>query len=105
MTYASLIDLLRQLHTDSYDTAVPAGLTRYIVAHTYGGNSVQAGDRNVWDFLRVQIDVYTQSPEDPLPTLVRELLQAWCCPYLWVDSYYDDETALHRTILQLEVVA
>lgn len=102
MTFAALLDLVRKL-IPAYDTAAPHGLTRYVVGHMYGAESHYADDANLFDFPRVQLDVYTQSPEDELPWQVMDLLRAWNLPYTVVDMVYDDETALHRTILQLEV--
>lgn len=105
MTYAFLKTLLAQLLPATFESVAPAGLTRFIVCQRYGLSPVYAGDANVWDFPRVQIDVYTRDPEDPLPDHVRELLRAWCAPYSVQAMTYDDETALYRTILQLEVIS
>ena len=105
MTFALLLDLLKKLFPDTYDTAVPAGKTRFIVATRYGMESVYGSDANAWDFVRVQIDVYTQDPDDGLPGLVRDLLRAWCCPYSVQGVGWDDDAARVRTTLQLEVIA
>lgn len=105
MSYASLLSELKILCPDSYDVAAPAGLTRFVVAHRYAESSVYADDSNVWDFPRVQIDVYTQSPDDSLPEDVKLLLRTWCCPYTVQSMAWDDDTALWRTILQTEVIS
>ena len=104
MTYADLKNLLQKLLPDTYDTAAPAGKVRYIVLHRYGANSVYGSNSNVFDFPRVQIDVYAQSPEDTLPGLVRQILRLWNVPYTVQDESWDDDTALYRTILQTEVL-
>lgn len=105
MTFARLLQLLKTLHHDSYDTAAPAGLTRFITATRYGATSVYGSNANAWDFIRVQIDVYVQDPDDALPGMVRDLLRAFSQPYTVQGIAWDDDTARVRTILQTEVIA
>lgn len=105
MTYASLINLLRTVIPEFYDTAAPAGLTRFGVAAVYGAESHYGDDANVLDFPRVQIDLYFQDPADSLPGDVCETLRAWSWPYSVQDRVWDDDRALFRVILQTEVLS
>lgn len=104
MTYAALLSRIRK-RVPTYDVAAPRGLTRYVVGHMYGAESHYADDANLFDFPRVQLDIYTQSPSDKLPWKVMGTLRCMHLPYTVVDQIYDDETALYRTILQLEVLS
>ena len=103
MNYASLLSALRLLWADTYDRAAPAGKTRFAVLSRYGSEPLQGDDRNLMDFPRCQLDVYTQSPDDPLPGEFCELLGGMCLPYQIMDEVWDDELALYRVIIQLEV--
>lgn len=103
MSLQNLIDLLRTVCPEFYDTAAPRGLTRYGVAHAYGAQSEYADDANILDFPRVQIDLYFQDPADTLPGDVCETLRAWGVPYAVMDRVYEDDRALFRVILQTEV--
>lgn len=105
MTYAALIDLLEDLLPGKvHETAAPAGETRFIVHHCYGTTPVYADDTNIWEFPRVQLDIYTQDPADVLPEQVKQLLRAWATTWSVQYMGYDDETKLNRVILQLEVM-
>ena len=104
MTYASLLTLLRQL-CPTYEEAAPAGLTRYVTASLYGSEAASGDDGTLWEFPKVQLDVWAQQPRDRLFGDVRDLLQAWSCPYQMIARVYDDDLAMFRMILQLEVLA
>lgn len=104
MTYASLFEALQRIHPDTYDRAAPHGLTRFAVLRRYAATPLWADDRNLMDFPRCQLDVWTQSPDDDLPGLFAEFLSALDLPYELEDESWDDELNLYRTIFQMEVV-
>ena len=105
MTYASLKTLLSDLLPGGvFETAAPAGETRFIVHHCYGTTPVYADDTNIWEFPRVQLDIYTRDPDDELPGQVKQLLRAWATTWSVQYMGWDDETGLYRVILQLEVL-
>lgn len=105
MTYASLRASLKALCPNTYRWAAPHGLTRYIMLHRYGANAIRGDDTRLHSFPRVQIDIYTQDEEDALPDQVCDMLTAAGMDYELTDEIYDEDLALFRTILQLEVYA
>lgn len=104
MTYANLRAALKQLCSDTYRIAAPAGKTRYIVCHRYGASFLRGDGVSLRRLPRIQIDVYWQAEDDELPEQVCDLLDALSLSYELVDEVYDDELALNRRILQLEVI-
>ena len=99
-----LIDALSALSGHPVDAVAPSDKTRFIVCAPYMASSVYGDDANVLDIPRVQIDVYTPTPDDDLIEQVEELLQSWHLPYSVEDYGYDQETNRFRTILQLDVI-
>lgn len=106
MNLEKLIELLKTICPETYELAAPQGATRCIVAHTYSnGRSIYGDDRNLFDIVKVQLDILTQDNADTLPLDVCELLSSWCITYTLeeIGSFDDDWNAL-RTILQLELI-
>ena len=104
MTYANLRAALKALCPDTYRRAAPHGKTRYIVTHRYGGSFLRGDDGNLRRLPRIQIDVCWQAEDDALPDQVCDLLDSLSLGYDLADEIYDEELALYRLILQLEVV-
>lgn len=104
MNYANLYEALTRLFSDTYDRAAPHGLTRFAVLSRYGAESLTGDGRNLMDFPRCQLDVWFQDPDDELPDLFCEFLSALDLPYQLMDESFDDELALFRVIIQLEVI-
>lgn len=104
MTYASLRASLKKLCPATYRRAAPRGLTRYIVTSRYGASLLRGDDAALRRLPRIQIDVYWQQEDDPLPDLVCELLDALGIAYELVDDVYEDDLALFRRLLQTEVI-
>ena len=101
-----LYNALSALSGRPVDAVAPSGVERFIVAAQYGASSAYGADANVLDIPRVQIDIYTPDPEDPLPDRVMSLLQAWHMPYTVIGrNIYEEDRNVLRTILQLEVIA
>lgn len=103
MTYANLRAALKALCPATYRRAAPAGSTRYIVTSRYGGSWILGDGVNLRRLPRVQIDVYWQAEDDALPDLVCQLLTVLDLGFDLVDEIYDEDLALYRLILQLEV--
>lgn len=103
MTYANLRAALKKLCPDTYRWAAPHGKTRYIVTHRYGASWIRGDDGNLRRLPRVQIDVYWQMEDDPLPDLVCQLLNALNLGFELEDEIYDEDLDINRLILQLEV--
>lgn len=106
MTLEKLIALLKTVCPETYELAAPQGVPRCIVAHTYSnGRSLYGDDQNLFDIVKVQLDILTQDNADTLPLDVCELLRAWCITYsLQEICAYDDDWAALRTIIQLELI-
>lgn len=105
MTLASLIEALKGLTSEvwPYSTRMRPQ-PRYIVYQVYGASGQYGDNVNLFDFPRVQLDVYTQDPEDPLPGRVCALLRENGCAYEIIDQVYDDDLALFWSILRFEVI-
>lgn len=100
-----LLDALEVLSGHPVGTMAPSGVDRFVVAAQYGASSDYGADANILDIPRVQIDIYTPDPEDPLPGRVMALLQAWHMPYtVQALTVYEEDRNIFRTILQLEVL-
>lgn len=104
MTYANLKTSLETLTTEVYRWAAPAGKTRYIVLRKYGYSLLRGDDGAVARLPRIQLDVYWQSDEDELFDDVLDLLDESSLGYDLQDVVWDDELALFRGIVQLELM-
>lgn len=104
MTYANLRTLLKALTPEVYRWAAPAGKTRYIVCRKYGYSLLRGDDSAVGRFPRVQLDVFWQDEEDELFDSVLDLLDANSLGYDLQDTVWDDDLALFRGILTLELM-
>lgn len=87
-----------------FELAAPKGLTRYVVWHRYGRNSIFGDNRNQLDTPKVQIDVISNDYYDLLVEDVTVALWMMDLPYEIISEGYDDDYAAYRTILQLVVV-
>ena len=103
MTLQDLDSALRSVCPATYELAAPAGAARAIVWHCYGASHLLADDCTVVDVPKVQIDILYQQLDDSLAENVKEALRGLHLPYEVQDDSYDDEYALRRCILQLEV--
>lgn len=104
MTYANLRTLLKTLTPEVYRWAGPAGKTRYIVCRKYGYSLLRGDDSAVGRFPRVQLDVFWQDEEDELFDSVLDLLDANSLGYDLQDTVWDDDLALFRGIITLELM-
>lgn len=104
MTLQNLSDGLKSVCSDTYELVAPAGITRAIVWHSYGATTLHGDDIVADQCPKVQIDVYWESSTDTLLRDVETFLTQSGQSYNVVDIYYDDEYALRRCILQLELV-
>ena len=104
MTYADLQAALEQLCPVTKTLAVPRGALRYVALSRYGADTLKGDDTSLAAFGRVQLDVCTQDPADPLPRRVAALLTACCLPWDVDAETWDDELAMYRTIIQTEVM-
>lgn len=103
MTLQELDTALKAVCPNTYELAAPAGATRAIVWHCYGASHLIGGDCTVVDVPKVQIDILYQQLDDSLADDVKEALRELHLPYEVQDDSYDDEYAIRRCILQLEV--
>ena len=103
MTLQELDTALKAVCPNTYELAAPAGATRAIVWHCYGASHLIGGDCTVVDVHKVQIDILYQQLDDSLADDVKEALRELHLPYEVQDDSYDDEYALRRCILLLEV--
>lgn len=101
-----LDDLITVLGTvaDTYELAAPATYDKCIVWHRYGVSAVSGSDRTMPVSDKLQLDVLSVSDDDDLLDSVLEALENADQPYDLVDSFYDDEYAARRAIIQLEVL-
>lgn len=106
MTLEKLIALLQTICPETYAHVAPQGVKRCIVAHTYtNGRSFYGDDQNLFDIEKVQLDILTQDKDDTLPLDVCELLRTWCITYTLEEfGAHEDEWAVFRTIVQLELI-
>ena len=104
MTYANLIAALKTLCPDTYRWAAPAGKTRYIVCRKYGYSLLRGDDTALGRLPRVQLDVYWQAEDDELLDDVLDLLDAKSVGYDLQDTVWDDDLALFRGIITLELM-
>lgn len=103
MTLQELDTALKAVCPNTYELAAPAGATRAVVWHCYGASHLIGGDCTVVDVPKVQIDILYQQLDDSLADDVKEALRELHLPYEVQDDSYDDEYAIRRCILQLEV--
>ena len=103
MTLQELDTALKAVCPNTYELAAPAGATRAIVWHCYGASHLIGGDCTVVDVPKEQIDILYQQLDDSLADDVKEALRELHLPYEVQDDSYDDEYALRRCILLLEV--
>lgn len=104
-----LTQLLQALETATglvpYPFAGAPDEPRQIVYTVYSVSSLYADDLNILDVPKIQLDLWTQTPDDQLPDQVMTVLQSWHLPYTVETSMmYDDETNRLRTIIQAEVL-
>lgn len=104
MTYANLRTLLETLTPEVYRWAAPAGKTRYIVCRRYGYSLLRGDDSTVARLPRIQLDVFWQTEEDDLLDNVLDLLDANGVGYDLQDVIWDDDLALFRGVIQLELM-
>ena len=103
MTLQELDTALKAVCPNTYELAAPAVATRAIVWHCYGASHLIGVDCTVVDVPKVQIDILYQQLDDSLADDVKEALRELHLPYEVQDDSYDDEYALRRCILLLEV--
>lgn len=104
MTVQHLDAALKAVCSDTYETAVPRNLTRYVCWHQYRRASLYGNDRNQLDAPRVQIDIIMDQDQDTLVDDVCAALWMLDLPYTVEAEGYDDEYCAYRTILQLVVI-
>lgn len=104
MTLSSFHTNLKEAFPDTYETAAPKGKQRYVVWHRYGRSSTYGDDRNQVDALKVQIDIVTNIPDDPMVDDIMAALWLMDLPYSVESEGYDDDYGAFRTILQLVVI-
>lgn len=103
MTLQELDTALKAVCPDTYELAAPNGATRAVVWHCYGASHLLAGDCTALDVPKVQIDIFYQALDDTLVDDIKAKLRELYLPYEVQDDSYDDEYALRRCILLLEV--
>ena len=104
MTYASLRAALKTLCPDTYRWAAPPGKNRYIVCRRYGYSLLRGDDSAVARLPRIQLDVFWQTEEDELFDDLLDLLDANALGYDLQDVIWDDDLALFRGIITLELM-
>lgn len=87
-----------------YELAAPKGAERFAVWHRYGRSSTYGDDRNQLDAPKVQIDIISGNPVDPLFDGITDALGLMALPYSVLSEGYDDDYCAYRTILQLVVI-
>lgn len=103
MILQDLDTALKAVCPETYELAAPNGATRAVVWHCYGASHLIGGDCTVVDIPKVQLDIFYQALDDTLVEDVKAALRELYLPYEVQDDSYDDEYALRRCILQLEV--
>ena len=104
MTLQQFDAALKAAIPETYETAAPENVTRFVCWHRYGRDSLYGDDRNQLDVPRVQIDIITDQTDDTLADDIAAALWMMDLPYSVVSEGYDDEYAAFRTILQLVVI-
>ena len=104
MTLKKFEDGLKEAFPDVYETAAPKNKQRFVVWHRYGRSSSYGDNRNQLDAPKVQIDIVTNVPDDPMVEDIMAALWAMDLPYTVESDGYDDDYAAFRTILQLVVI-
>ena len=104
MTLKKFENGLKATFSDVYENAAPPKKQRFVVWHRYGRSSTYGDDRNQLDAPKVQIDIVTNIPDDPLADDIMEALWLMDLPYSVESEGYDDDYAAFRTILQLVVI-
>lgn len=89
---------------ETYETAAPKGLTRYVVWHAYGFQHLPGDDRNQIDIPKVQLDILYQKFADTIVDDVTGALWLMDLPYQIMSDGYDPDYAMRRCIIQLVVV-
>lgn len=95
---------LKEVFPETYETAAPKGLKRYVVWARYGRASSFGDNQNQVDLPKVQIDVLTNVHDDTLADDICDALRHMELPYSVQSEGYDDDFAAYRTILQLVVI-
>lgn len=103
MTLQDLEAALKDVCPETYELMAPAGATRAVVWHSYGASHLSADDSTLLDVPKVQLDIFYQDLADYLVEDVKDVLRSLYLPYEVQDDSYDDEYALRRCIIQLEV--
>lgn len=104
MTLQTFDANLKKAFQDTYEIAAPKSKQRFVAWHRYGRSPLHGDDRNQLDAPKVQIDIVTNIPDDPLADDISSALWLMDLPYTVVSEGYDDEYAAFRTILQLVVI-
>lgn len=104
MTLQTFEANLKAAFADTYEVPAPKGKQRFVAWHRYGRKPVLGDNRNQLDAPRVQIDIVTNIPNDPLVDDICAALWMMDLPYSVESEGYDDEYTAFRTILQLVVV-
>lgn len=103
MTLQDLETSLRAVCPETYELMAPAGAIRAVVWNCYGAAHLIADDCTVLDVPKVQIDIFYQDLADSLAEDVKGVLRTLYLPYEVQEDSYDDEYALRRCIILLEV--
>lgn len=104
MTLQAFNANLKKACPDTYETAAPKGKQRYVAWHRYGRSSAYGDDINQMDTPKIQIDIVTNIPDDPLADDIMAALWLMDLPYSVESEGYDDDYAAFRTILHLVVI-
>lgn len=104
MTLQQLETDLKQLCPDTYKTAAPRKLTRFITWHQYNREAIRGNDRTALSLPKIQIDVYWQQRGDLLLDGVLMLLETFGAIYTLEDVTFDDELQRHRAIIQAVIL-
>lgn len=103
MTLQDLDAALRNVCPETYELAAPNSATRAVVWHCYGAAHLVGDDCTMLDVPKVQIDVFYQALDDGIVDEVKDTLRTLSLSYEVQEDGYDDEYAMRRCVLQLEV--
>lgn len=95
MTLPDFESLLKTVHPSVWELAAPEGCTRFVCYAKIGESGIAGDDTVVLSFDRMQLDIVTQHPQDPLPDLITGLLSREYIPYRMTRCGYDSNRALH----------
>lgn len=101
MTWQDILDQLEAL-CPVYELAAPGAVKRCIVWHAYGEVNLWGDDVSILRLKRIQIDILTQSSMDTLTDDVVEILDGADVGMTDVESSYDPDYALWRSIIQIQ---